>query len=101
MTSTRWSWRTRPCAAALCTSARVVAEKSEKHVPSPRTANRRGRRLRGHCVCVSCRAETAPQAWRLMWGELRAGVLDGEHRALGLNAGSDADGPLFGQVVDD
>ena len=36
-----------------------------------------------------------------LWGELLAGVLDGEHRTLGVNAGRDPDGALFGQVVDD
>jgi hypothetical protein len=36
-----------------------------------------------------------------LWGELLAGVLDCEHHTLGLNAGRDPDGPLFGQVVDD
>ena len=34
-------------------------------------------------------------------GELVAGVLDGEHRSLGVNAGGDPDGALLGQVVDD
>jgi hypothetical protein len=33
--------------------------------------------------------------------ELLAGVLDGEHHALGVNAGRDPHGALFGQVVDD
>ena len=36
-----------------------------------------------------------------VWGELLAGVLDGEHRTLGVNAGRDPDGALVGQVVDD
>jgi hypothetical protein len=36
-----------------------------------------------------------------LWGELLAGVLDGEYRTLGLNAGRDPHGALFGQVVDD
>ena len=36
-----------------------------------------------------------------LWGELLAGVVDGEQRSLGLDAGRDPDGPLFGQVVDD
>jgi hypothetical protein len=35
------------------------------------------------------------------WGELPAGVLDGEHRALRVSAGRDPDGAPFGQVVDD
>ena len=34
-------------------------------------------------------------------GELLAGALDGEHNALGLSAGRDPHGALFGQVVDD
>jgi hypothetical protein len=36
-----------------------------------------------------------------LWGELLAGVLDGEHHALGVNAGRDPHGALVGQVVDD
>ncbi|HEX3279055.1 MAG TPA: hypothetical protein VHR40_11070 [Thermoleophilaceae bacterium] len=36
-----------------------------------------------------------------LWGELLAGVLDGEHDTLGVNAGRDPHGALFGQVVDD
>jgi len=36
-----------------------------------------------------------------LWRELLAGVLDGEHHALGVNAGRDPRGALFGQVVDD
>ena len=36
-----------------------------------------------------------------LWGELLAGVLDGEHHALGVNAGRDPHGALLGQVVDD
>ena len=34
-------------------------------------------------------------------GDLVAGVLDGEHRSLGVSAGRDPHGSLFGQVVDD
>ena len=34
-------------------------------------------------------------------GELLAGVLDGEHGALGVSAGRNPDGALFEQVVDD
>jgi hypothetical protein len=34
-------------------------------------------------------------------GELLSGVLDGEHRAPGVNGGGDPHGALFGQVVDD
>ena len=34
-------------------------------------------------------------------GELLAGVLDGEHCGLGVNAGGDPHAALFGQVVDD
>ena len=36
-----------------------------------------------------------------LWGELFAGVLDGEHHTLGMSAGRDPHGALFGQVVDD
>jgi hypothetical protein len=36
-----------------------------------------------------------------LWGEPLAGVLDGEHRTLGVNAGRDPHGALFGQVVND
>ena len=36
-----------------------------------------------------------------LWGELLAGVLDGERHALGVSAGGDPHGALFGQVVDD
>src|SRR6476660_6333512 len=36
-----------------------------------------------------------------LWGELLAGVLDGEHRTFGVNAGRDPHGALFRQVVDD
>ncbi len=36
-----------------------------------------------------------------LWGELRAGVLDGEHHTLGVNAGRDPHGALFRQIVDD
>src|SRR5205814_3174489 len=36
-----------------------------------------------------------------LWGELLAGVLDGEHHALRVSAGRDPHGALFGQVVDD
>jgi len=36
-----------------------------------------------------------------LWGELVAGVLDGEHRTVGVSAGRDAHAALFGQVVDD
>jgi hypothetical protein len=36
-----------------------------------------------------------------LWGELLAGVLDGEHAPLGVSAGRDPHGALFGQVVDD
>jgi hypothetical protein len=36
-----------------------------------------------------------------LWGELLAGVLDGEHHALGVSAGRDPHGALFRQVVDD
>ena len=35
-----------------------------------------------------------------LWGELPAGVLDGEHHAFGVNGGRDPDGALFRQVVD-
>jgi hypothetical protein len=36
-----------------------------------------------------------------LWGELLAGVLDGEHDILGVNAGRDPHRALFRQVVDD
>jgi hypothetical protein len=36
-----------------------------------------------------------------LWGELLAGVLDGELHTLGLNGGRDPHDALFGQVVDD
>src|SRR5437764_481814 len=36
-----------------------------------------------------------------LWGELLAGVLDGEHHARGVSAGRDPYGALFRQVVDD
>jgi hypothetical protein len=36
-----------------------------------------------------------------LWGELFAGVLDGERHTLGVNAGRDPHGAPFGQVVDD
>jgi len=36
-----------------------------------------------------------------LWGELLAGVLDGEHDPLGMSAGRDPDRAPFGQVVDD
>jgi hypothetical protein len=36
-----------------------------------------------------------------LWSELVAGVLDSEHRTLGVNAGGDPHGALFGQIVDD
>src|SRR5207248_5227069 len=36
-----------------------------------------------------------------LWGELLAGVLDGERHALGVNVGRDPHGAVFGQVVDD
>jgi hypothetical protein len=36
-----------------------------------------------------------------LWGELLAGVLDGERHAAGVSAGRDPDGALLGQVVDD
>src|SRR5215469_2296443 len=36
-----------------------------------------------------------------LWGELLAGVLDGEHRALRVNGGRDPHGALFVHVVDD
>jgi hypothetical protein len=36
-----------------------------------------------------------------LWGELLAGVLDGKHGALGVDAGREPDGALFTQVVDD
>ncbi len=36
-----------------------------------------------------------------LWGELLAGVLDGEHHTLGVNGGRDPHGALFRQVVDD
>ena len=36
-----------------------------------------------------------------LWGELLAGVLDGEHPALGVNAGRDPHRALFMQVVND
>ena len=36
-----------------------------------------------------------------LWVELLAGVLDGEHDTLGVNAGRDPHGALFRQVVDD
>src|SRR5262245_174980 len=36
-----------------------------------------------------------------LWGELLAGVLDGEHSTVGVSAGGDPDGARFGQVVDD
>jgi hypothetical protein len=35
------------------------------------------------------------------WGELLAGVLDGEDDTPGVNAGRDPHGALFGQIVDD
>jgi hypothetical protein len=36
-----------------------------------------------------------------LWGELLAGVLDGEHYTLRMNAGRDPHGAVFGQVVND
>src|SRR5204863_1179842 len=36
-----------------------------------------------------------------LWGELLAGVLDGEHRTLGVKAGRDPHGASFRQIVDD
>src|SRR5437764_954568 len=36
-----------------------------------------------------------------LWGELLAGVLDGEHHARGVSAGRDPYGAPFRQVVDD
>ena len=36
-----------------------------------------------------------------LWGELLAGVLDGEHHGLGVSAGRDPHRALFGPVVDD
>jgi hypothetical protein len=36
-----------------------------------------------------------------LWGELLAGVLDGEHHSLGVSAGRDPHGAVFSQVVDD
>ena len=36
-----------------------------------------------------------------LWGELLAGALDREHHVLGVNAGRDPHGAVFGQVVDD
>ena len=36
-----------------------------------------------------------------LWGELLAGVLDGEHHAVGVRAGRDPHAALLGQVVDD
>ena len=36
-----------------------------------------------------------------LWGELLAGVLDGERHTLGVNAGRDPHGALFRQIVDD
>jgi hypothetical protein len=36
-----------------------------------------------------------------LWGELLAGVLDGQHHGLGVSAGRDPHGAVFRQVVDD
>jgi hypothetical protein len=36
-----------------------------------------------------------------LWGELFAGVLDGEQHAFGVDAGTDSHRTVFGQVVDD
>lgn len=36
-----------------------------------------------------------------LWGELLPGVLDGELDVVGMSAGGDPDGALFGQVVGD
>ena len=36
-----------------------------------------------------------------LWGEVLAGVLDGEHHGFGVDAGRDPHGALFRQVVDD
>jgi hypothetical protein len=36
-----------------------------------------------------------------LWGEALAGVLDGEHHTLGVNAGRDPHGALFREIVDD
>ena len=41
------------------------------------------------------------QGGNYLRGQVLAGVLDGEHHALGVSAGRDPHGALFRQVVDD